>query len=108
MTMTKQDHVQACADTFAEIEVACEALQPLFDRLHRQIGDAFEAGVGKHSEAVRVRSGLRGASGYISVALSDTLGIHARCTAIAKREGCDVPPALAIDGGLVLPLDGGR
>lgn len=108
MTTTKQDHVQACADTFAEIEQAHEALEAKYDQLHRQIGDAYEAGVGKHAEAVRIRAGLNAAKGSNSAALEKTLSTHAKCTAIAKREDCDVPPALAIDGGLVKPLDGGR
>lgn len=108
MTTTKQDHVQACADTLAEIEQAHEALDAKYDRLHRQIGDAFEAGVGKHAEAVRIRAGLNAAKGSNSAAQEKTLSMHAKCTAIAIREGCDVPAALAIDGGLVKPAEGGR
>lgn len=107
MTTTKQDHVQACADTFAEIERAHEALKPLYDKLHRQIGDAFEAGVGKHHEAVEIREDLEDAKGRNSSALSKVLKTHRHCTRIAKRDGCDVPPRLAIDGGLVAPMSGG-
>ncbi len=106
--MTKQDHVSACADKFAEIEQAHETLKSLFDELHALIGGAVDAGVGKHAEGVRVRNGLEAARGMVSGALEKTLSIHAKCTAIAIREGCDVPPALAIDGGLVKPMDGGR
>jgi len=105
---TKQDHVQACADTFAEIEIAHEGLKALYDRLHRQIGDAYAAGVGKHAEAIIVRNDLEEAKGRNSSALSRVLKTHGHCTRIAIREGCDVPPNLAIDGGLVQPLSGGR
>jgi len=109
MTETaKQDQVQACADTFAEIELAHEALKPLYDRLHRQIGDAYDAGVGKHAEAVGIRNDIEDAKGRNSSALAKVLKTHGRCTKIAIRENCDVPPSLAIDGGLVQPLSGGR
>ena len=105
---TKQDHVSAAADTYAEIEIALEAVKPLIDRLHRQIGDCVEAGVGKKSEGIRIRNGLENVRGQVSGALEKTLSLHAKCTAIAVREGCDVPPNLAIDGGLIQPMDGGR
>ena len=106
--MTKQDHVQACADTFAEIEQDHEALKAKYDRLHRQIGEAYDAGVGKHAEAVRIRNGIEAGKGLNSAALEKVLSVHAKCTAVAIREGCDVPPALAIDDGLVRPAEGGR
>lgn len=106
--MSKQDHVSAAADTFAEAEQALEAIKPLLSRLHRQIGDCVEAGVGKHSEGVRIRNGIENVSGQVSGALEKMLDLHARCTKIAIREGVDVPPNLAIDGGLVQPLGGGR
>ena len=103
----KQIHVGAAANTFAEIEQGLEALKPLLDRLHRQIGDCYDAGVGKHAEAVRIRNGVEKVRGDVSGALERLLSLHARCTAIAQREECDVPPNLAIDGGLVQPMGGG-
>lgn len=105
---TKQDHVSAAADTFAEIERAHEALKPLYDRLHRQIGDCVEAGVGKHAEGVQIRNNIEDAKGRNASALAKVLKTHAHCTRIAIREGCDVPPALSIDDGMVSPLSGGR
>jgi len=104
----KQIHVGAAAYTFAEIEQGLEALKPLIDRLHRQIGGCYDAGVGKHSEAVRIRNGVEAVRGLVSGALEKTLSVHGKCTAVAIREGCDVPPNLAIDGGLIQPMDGGR
>lgn len=104
----RQDRVGAAATTFAEIEQAHENLKALYDRLHRQIGECYEAGVGRHPEALQIRNGLEAARGLNSNALEKTLKIHARCTAVAVREGCDVPPALAISDGLVRPMDGGR
>lgn len=105
---TKQEFVGAAANTLAEIERNLEAIKPLLDRLHGQIGDCYDAGVGKHSEAVRIRNGIESVRGQVSGALEKLLATHAKCTAIAIREGCDVPPNLAIDGGLVVPMDGGR
>jgi len=106
--MTKQDHVQACATTFAELEQAHEALKAKYDTLHRQIGEAYDAGVGKHAEAVAIRNDIEDAKGRNASALARLIKTHARCTSIAVREGCDVPPALAISDGLVRPMDGGR
>lgn len=106
--MSKQDHVSAAADTFAELEQSLEALKPILSLLHRQIADCVEAGVGKHSEGVRIRNGIENVSGQVSGALEKLLSLHAKCTAIAVRENCDVPPNLAIDGGMVQPLGGGR
>jgi hypothetical protein len=106
--MTKQDHVQACADTFAETEAALDAIKPILSRLHRQIADCVEAGVGKHSEGVRIRNGVENVHGQVAGALEKLLSLHAKCTTIANREGCDVPPGLAIDDGMVRPLEGGR
>lgn len=114
MSKTPEDHkkktisVSAAADTFAELEVALEALKPLYDRLHRQIGNCYDAGVGKHAEAVAIRLELEDISGRSSGVLAKLLTLHGRCTKIAIREGCDVPPNLAISGGLVQPLSGGR
>lgn len=104
----KQDNVGAAANTFAEIEMGLEALKPLLDRLHSQIGDCYDAGVGKHAEAVRIRNGVEAIRGKVSGALEKTLDVHGACTKVAIREGCDVPPTIAIDGGLVKPLGGGR
>ncbi len=104
----KQTSVGAAANTFAEIEQGIEALKPLLDRLHRQIGDCYDAGVGKHSEAVRIRNGVEAVRGQVSGALEKTLDIHGACTKIAKREQCDVPPNLAIDGGLTVMGGGDR
>lgn len=104
----KQDSVGAAADTFAEIEQAHENLKALYDRLHRQIGDCYDAGVGKHGEAVSIRNDIEDAKGRNSSALAKVVRTHGRCTRIAQREGCDVPPTLAIDGGLVQPLSGTR
>lgn len=103
---TKQDHVGAAANTFAELEQGLEALKPIVDRLHRQIGDCYDAGVGKHAEAVRIRNGLENVRGKISGALEKTLDVHGVCTKIAIREECDVPPTIAVDGGLVTPMGG--
>lgn len=106
----KLEAVKAATVTYAELEAGLEALKPLFDRLHHQIGDCYDAGVGKHAEAVRIRNGLEAARGMVSNSLEKVISIHGKCTAIAIREGCDVviPPALAIDGGLVKPQGGGR
>ncbi len=104
----KTIHVGAAADTFAELEMALEGLKPLYDRLHRQIGDCYDAGVGKHAEAVAIRNQIEDTKGRTAGLLAKLLDTHARCTKIAIREGCDVPPNLAIDGGLVQPLSGGR
>jgi len=105
---TKQDHVSAAADTLGEIETGLEALKPLLDRIHRQIQDCYDAGIGKHAEAVRLRNGFEAVRGTVSGAIEKTLELHGLCTKIAIREGCDVPPNLAIDGGLVKPAEGGR
>lgn len=104
----KQAAVSACADAFADIEKAHEALAPLYDKAHALIGAAYDAGVGKHSEAVALRLGLEDAKGRNASALGKALKTHGLGTKIADREGCDVPPNLAIDGGLVQPLSGGR
>lgn len=106
----KLEAVEACVITFADIENGLEALKPLFDRLHREIGVAYDAGVGKHAEALRIRNGIEAARGMVSNSLEKVIAVHGKCTAIAIREGCDVvlPPSLAIDGGLVQPLGGGR
>lgn len=105
---SKQTHVSAAADTFGELEQAHENLKAVYDRLHRQIGDCVEAGVGKHAEGVQIRNDIEDAKGRNASALAKLLKTHSHCTKIAVREGCDVPPALAIDGGLVRPLEGGR
>jgi len=105
---TKQDHVSAAADTLGEIETGLEALKPLLDRIHRQIQDCYDAGIGKHAEAVRLRNGFEAVRGTVSGAIEKTLELHGLCTKIAIRHNCDVPPNLAIDGGLVKPAEGGR
>ena len=104
----KQERVGVVANTLAEIEIGLEALEPLFDRLHKEIGDCYDAGVGTHAEAVRIRKGFGKAKGDLQGVTEKVLDLHSRCTRIAIREQCDVPPNLAIDGGLVQPMQGGR
>lgn len=104
----KQEKVGAAANTFAEIERTHESLKGLYDLLLHQIGDCVKSGVGKIDEGVEIRNDIEDARGRNSSALAKVVRTHRHCTRIAKREGCDVPPNLAIDDGLIQPFSTGR
>jgi len=109
--MSQTDKIAAvtdCVHAFAAVEKHLEAGKDLFADLNATIKAAHKVGVGKQAEFLQITNGLEAQSGKLSAALEKTLTIHARCTEIAKREGCDValPGSYAIDGG-VTPMGGG-
>lgn len=104
---TKQEAVQKAANAFAAVERAHEALKPLYDDLKASIVGANAAGVVRQTEGVGLLNDIEDARGRNASALAKVLKVHDRGTKIAKREKCDVPPNLAIDGGLVTVMSGG-
>jgi len=109
--MSQENKIAAvtdCVHAFAAVEKHVEAGKKLYADLDVAITAAYAAGVGKQGEFLSIKNGLQAQSGKLSSALGKTVEIHARCTEIAKREGCDValPGSYAIDGG-VTPMGGG-
>lgn len=104
----KQQAVGAAADALAKVEIGLEQIKADIEAAYAAIGVCYDAGVGKHVEAVIIREGIDDVKGKVSGALAKLLRLHRECTSIAIREGCDVPPTLAISGGLVKPESGGR
>ena len=96
--------VAECVNDFAQVETALNTLKTQFDTLTASINVAHEMGVGRPSEYLRIVNMLDDAKGRTSAALERVIAAHEKCTAIAKREGCDVVlPA----GYAIQPFSGG-
>lgn len=103
----KQEAVQGAANAFARVEQAHEALKILYADLLSSIVAANKAGVVRHAEGVALMNDIEDAKGRNASALAKVIKTHAQGTKIAIREKCDVPPNLAIDGGLITIMSGG-
>jgi hypothetical protein len=101
----KQAAVQDAANAFAALETALAAIPALADDAKAKVQACYALGIGKQSEKVIIDGKLSHASGRASGALSTVVEAHERGTAAAVREGCDVPPALAV--GEISPMGGG-
>lgn len=101
----KQVAVQAAANAFATLETALAAIPALAVDLKAKLAEAYALGIGRQVEKVIVDGKIDHASGRAMGALATVVEAHERATAVAIREGCDVPPALAV--GEVSPMSGG-
>lgn len=102
--------VGVCVGQYADVETGAEALKAGIDTLIAGINGAYGAGVGRQGEHLRIVNTLEAARGDVASAIARVIAAHEKCTAIAKREGCDVvlPDAFAITGGVTIQGGTGR
>jgi hypothetical protein len=102
--------VTECVARFAEVETGAETLKDQITALVDAINGAYSVGVGRQGEFLRIVNTLEAARGDVASAITRVIAAHEKCTAIAKREDCDValPDAFAITGGVTAMGGTGR